>query len=147
MGQEFTTYLWVGPDGYSATTRDISGLKAGNYICTVTDINGCVLTPQPSFTLTQPDQLIITSVSSPSADGSYNINCNGGTGSVDVTVTGGSVGSYSYSWTTSDGSGIIAGQQDQNLLTAGTYHLVVTDCNGCIATVRYHSYTAAGPDH
>jgi gliding motility-associated-like protein len=133
-GSGIYTYLWVGPNGYSATNKDISGLKAGNYICTVTDINGCVLTPQPSFTLTQPNQLIIISVSSTSADGSYNINCNGGTGSVDVTVTGGSVGSYSYSWTTSNGSGIIAGQQDQNLLTAGTYHLVVTDYNGCIAT-------------
>ncbi|MCX6260474.1 MAG: gliding motility-associated C-terminal domain-containing protein, partial [Bacteroidia bacterium] len=133
-GSGIYTYLWVGPNGYSATTKDISGLKAGYYICTVTDINGCVLTPQPSFTLTQPNQLIIASVSSPSADGSYNINCNGGTGSVDVTVTGGNVGSYSYAWTTSNGSGIIAGQQDQNSLTAGTYHLVVTDYNGCIAT-------------
>jgi hypothetical protein len=107
-GSGIYTYLWVGPNGYSATTKDISGLKAGYYICTVTDINGCVLTPQPSFTLTQPNQLIIASVSSPSADGSYNINCNGGTGSVDVTVTGGNVGSYSYAWTTSNGSGIIA---------------------------------------
>ena len=54
------TYLWNGPDNYSATTRDISGLKAGNYTCKVTDINGCYLNPIPSFTLHQPDKLIIS---------------------------------------------------------------------------------------
>ena len=128
------TYLWAGPDGYSATTKDISGLKAGNYICTVTDINGCNLIPQPAFTLTQPDQLVIASLLSPSADGSYNISCNGATGSVDVSVTGGSAGSYTYVWSTTDGSGIATGQQDQNSLTAGTYHLIVTDYNGCITS-------------
>ncbi len=128
------TYLWAGPDGYSATTKDISGLKAGTYTCTVTDINGCKLIPQPSFTLTQPDQLVIASLLSTSADGSYNISCNGATGSVDVTVTGGGAGSYSYVWSTTDGSGIAAGQQDQNSLTAGTYHLIVTDYNGCITS-------------
>jgi hypothetical protein len=49
-GSGIFTYLWIGPDGYSATTKEISGLKAGNYTCTVTDINGCVLMPLPSFT-------------------------------------------------------------------------------------------------
>jgi gliding motility-associated-like protein len=128
------TYLWIGPDGYSAISEDISGLKAGNYRCTVTDVNGCILTPQPNFDLIQPVILNITSVSSHSTDGSYNINCFEGTGSVDVTVTGGSVDSYTYNWTTSDGSGIVNGQQDQNNLGAGTYHLIVTDENGCIKT-------------
>jgi gliding motility-associated-like protein len=128
-------YLWIGPDSYTATTEDISELKAGNYTCTVTDINGCVLIPQPSFNLTQPDILSITSTSSVSTDGSYNINCSGGTGSIDVTIAGGSVGSYSYNWTTTNGTGIVNGQQDQNTLGAGTYHLEVTDENGCtIAT-------------
>jgi gliding motility-associated-like protein len=133
-GSGIYTYLWVGPDGYSANTKDISGLKAGIYTCTVTDINGCVLIPQPVFSLTQPDLLVITSVNSVSADGSYNITCFGGTGATDVTVNGGITGSYTYSWTTSDGAGIAQGQQDQNSLRAGTYHLVVTDANGCIAT-------------
>jgi gliding motility-associated-like protein len=137
-GSGIYTYSWEGPDGYSAATRDISGLRAGNYICTVKDINGCDLTPIPAFTLDEPEELIIASVSSLSADGSYNITCNGGIGSVDVTVAGGSTGSYSYSWSSSDGSGIVAGQQDQSLLTAGNYHLIVTDLNGCIAEEEIH---------
>ncbi len=132
-GSGIFTYLWIGPNGYSATTKDITGLKAGTYTCTVSDVNGCILMPQPVFTLTQPEALNIASLSSLSADGAFNINCNGGTGSIDITVTGGSAGSYTYTWSTSDGSGIVAGQEDQNTLRAGTYHLVVTDFNGCIA--------------
>ncbi|MFZ2339055.1 MAG: PKD-like domain-containing protein, partial [Bacteroidales bacterium] len=127
------TYSWTGPDGYSAVTKDISGLKAGTYTCTVTDINGCILTPKPEFTLKEPAPLVISYVSSVSTDGDFNITCAGGTGTVDVTVTGGSIGNYTFLWTTADGSGIVAGEQDQNSLTAGIYHLRVTDLNGCIA--------------
>ena len=43
------------------------------------------------------------------------------------------MGTYRYDWSTSDGSGLIAGQEDQVSLTAGTYHLDVTDANGCFA--------------
>jgi gliding motility-associated-like protein len=128
------TYLWVGPDGYSATTRDISGLKAGIYTSTVTDVNGCILMPQPVYDLIQPEPLIISTSSSVSVDGSYNINCEGGTGSIDVTVTGGSTGNYNFTWSTADGSGIMAGQEDQNTLGAGSYHLSVVDLNGCSAS-------------
>ncbi|MFH0843004.1 MAG: gliding motility-associated C-terminal domain-containing protein [Bacteroidota bacterium] len=125
-------YSWTGPAGYpGATTRDISGLKAGTYTCIVTDVNGCILTPNPVFTLTEPAPLGIAAVPSSSAEGSHNINCYGGTGSVDITVTGGSIGTYIYTWSTTDGSGIAAGQADQNVLTAGTYHLEVSDTNNC----------------
>ncbi len=127
------TWLWTGPGGFSAVTKNISGLIAGVYICTVTDINGCVLTPMPEFTLTEPAPLTISAIPSVSTDGSFNISCAGGIGSIDVTVTGGSEGSYTYAWSTIDGSGIAAGEQDQNSLTAGTYHLRVTDINGCVA--------------
>jgi gliding motility-associated-like protein len=127
------TYLWVGPDGFSATTEDISGLKAGIYTCTVTDVNGCILMPQPLFNLTQPDLLSISTMSSLSADGAYNINCHGGNGSIDITIIGGSPDNYNYTWSTSDGSGIVQGQQDQSALTAGSYHLLVSDINGCNA--------------
>ncbi len=36
------TYAWTGPDSFTASTEDISGLKAGTYAVTVTDANGCV---------------------------------------------------------------------------------------------------------
>jgi gliding motility-associated-like protein len=128
-------YSWSGPNGFTANTKDISGLKAGDYVCKVSDLNGCDLTPSPTFTLTEPSALNLTSTTSVSADGSYNINCNGGTGTIDISVTGGStVGLYQYEWSTTDGSGLIDGQKDQNSLTAGTYNLVVTDSNRCSVT-------------
>jgi len=125
-------YSWTGPGSYVATTEDISGLTAGTYTCIVTDVNGCNLTPNPVFTLTEPAALAVTATPSSSTEGTHNINCYGGTGSIDVTVTGGSVSTYTYIWSTVDGSGIIQGQEDQNALTAGTYNLVVSDLNNCV---------------
>ncbi|MCX6327271.1 MAG: gliding motility-associated C-terminal domain-containing protein [Bacteroidia bacterium] len=127
-------YNWTGPNSFTETTGNISGLKAGNYVCTVTDLNGCILTPSPSFTLTEPAVLAIASSTSTSNDESYNINCNGGTGWINISVSGGSAGTYKYNWSTTDGSGIINGQADQNVLAAGTYHLVVSDSNNCETT-------------
>lgn len=132
------TYSWIGPDGYSSTADTVTGLAAGIYICTVTDPNGCILyaTPGvlPVFTLSEPDPLEIDFSASVSADGDYQINCYGGTGSIDVNVTGGSVDNYTYNWSTTDGTGIVQSQEDQLSLGAGTYHLEVRDLNGCLAT-------------
>ncbi|MCX6330263.1 MAG: gliding motility-associated C-terminal domain-containing protein, partial [Bacteroidia bacterium] len=124
-------YTWTDSVSYSSNERDISGLTAGNYYCEVKDINGCILMPIPSFALIEPAPLNINYVPSFSISGGHNINCNGGTGTIDITVTGGSVGTYKYTWNTSDGSGIVQGNEDQFALTAGTYNLVVSDSNGC----------------
>jgi gliding motility-associated-like protein len=121
---------WTGPNGpYS--TKDISGLVAGTYVATVADFYGCVLTPQPSFTLTQPTPLGFNASKSVAVDGINNINCAGGKGSITLSVSGGSIGNYTYLWSTTNGSGIIQGQRDQFALTAGDYTVVVTDLNGC----------------
>ena len=137
------TYLWTGPDGFTDTRENITQLKAGVYSCIVRDLNGCLLAPAPSFTLTEPPDLTIVSSASLSNDGGYNINCFGGTGSVQVTVAGGIPGTYQYLWSTSDGSGLISGQEDQNSLGAGTYDLTVTDINGCTESM---SISLSQPD-
>jgi hypothetical protein len=43
-GTEPYTYLWSGPDTFTADTKDIADLAAGEYIVTVTDANGCEVT-------------------------------------------------------------------------------------------------------
>ncbi|MCP4323077.1 MAG: hypothetical protein GY787_14770, partial [Alteromonadales bacterium] len=54
------------------------------------------------------------------------------TGSIDISVSGGTIGSgYTYEWTTVDGSGLVADAEDQTGLTSGTYFLTVTDGNLC----------------
>jgi gliding motility-associated-like protein len=129
-------YSWTGPAGFTSSTKDLTGLKVGVYTCLIRDENNCILTPSPTFTLTEPSALVLgPPATSVSTDGAYNINCYGAnSGWIRVTVSGGSIGTYNYNWSTLDGSGIISGQKDQTLLTAGTYHLVVTDFNNCVIT-------------
>ena len=43
-GTKNYTFLWVGPNGKTWNTEDISGLEAGNYSLVVTDANGCETT-------------------------------------------------------------------------------------------------------
>jgi len=112
------TYVWSN----GALTQDITGLIAGTYNVTVTDVNGCAI--PSSITLTQPTALTqgITAVTYPSGT---NISCFGlSNGSIDLTIGGGNPG-YSYLWS----NGVIS--QDLSNIVAGTYNVTVTDINGC----------------
>jgi len=60
-----------------------------------------------------------------------NPSCNGGFGSVDLSVTGGS-SIYTYSWT--GPNNFTASTQDISNALAGTYQWTVTDSKGCIAS-------------
>ena len=51
------TYSWIGPNGFSSTSQDITSLFAGDYQITITDGSGCTF----SDTLTMLDPLPITS--------------------------------------------------------------------------------------
>jgi gliding motility-associated-like protein len=112
------SYAWA-PSGGTAATA--TGLIAGNYTCTITDANGCILTR--SFTLTEPPQVISTSTQT-------NNTCFGGaTGTATVSSSGG-VPNYTYSWAPTGGTNATA-----TGLAAGTYTCTITDANGCNSTV------------
>ncbi|MBN1108523.1 MAG: SprB repeat-containing protein, partial [Bacteroidales bacterium] len=113
------SYAWT-PGGQ--TTQDISGLTADTYTVTVTDANACVTSE--GFTVLQPSALVVS-------EAVTNVSC-GGTddGAINITVTGGTT-PYLYSWSTVDGSGLVATDEDQTGLTAGTYTVLVLDVNGC----------------
>ncbi|HNY14275.1 MAG TPA: gliding motility-associated C-terminal domain-containing protein, partial [Bacteroidales bacterium] len=132
------TYSWTDSASFASTSQDITGLRAGTYYVEVKDENNCILkilpgSLTPSFTLNEPDPIDISPLLSNSTFGPYNINCHGSTGTIGISVAGGS-GSYTYSWITTDGSGIVSGQANQGALTAGNYLLEVTDMYGCKAT-------------
>ncbi|TDE49068.1 hypothetical protein E0H99_16165, partial [Flavobacterium sp. GT3P67] len=57
--------------------------------------------------------------------------CNGGFGSINLTVTGG-IGPYTYSWT--GPNNFTASTEDLSNILAGTYQWEVKDSKGCIAT-------------
>lgn len=119
------SYAWTGSDNFTATSQNLTNIKAGTYQLTVTDNNGCAAAVQ-SFTLTQPTTLSINEIHT-------NILCFGhATGAINVTVTGGLPdlsGAYTYAWI--GPNGFASSSKDLIDVIAGTYNLIVTDSNGC----------------
>lgn len=111
------SYLWSN----AATTQNITGLSAGTYLVTITatDANGCTGTQVVSG-------IVVGQPAAVSASGTQvNVLCNAAsTGSIDLSVTGGS-SSYAYLWSN--------GATTQNIsnLSARTYSVTVTESNGC----------------
>ncbi len=109
------TYLWSTGD----VVATISLLPAGTYGVTVTDGTGC--SHVDSVLVADPAPLI------PSIQ-SYAPACAGdSSGSIDLTPTGGTP-VYTYAW--SNGSSL----EDLTGIASGTYAVIVTDQNGCVAS-------------
>ncbi len=106
------TYSWSN----TATTDSISGLTAGTYTVTVTDMNGC--TAEDVTTVGEPATAVTATTSatvSTGSDGTATVAANGGTPP------------YAYEWDTNPA-------QDSSTATGlapGTYTVTVTDDNGC----------------
>ncbi len=114
------TYLWDG--GATPLDSTNTGLIAGTFNVTVTDINGCTATT--SIVITEPTPIILTMSGNDE-------NCLQANGWATVSATGGTVATdYTYLW---DGGTNPATDSITNL-SAGTYNVIVTDDNGCTAT-------------
>lgn len=114
------TYYWTGPNGYTATTQNISNLSAGVYTVNVTDYNGC--TTSSTYTVASNSAMTTSfwtmdPMCAGGADGGVQVNINGGTGSYTFEVLDPS-DYLIYSSNTVD---YYYG------LPAGTYYYVVTD--------------------
>ncbi len=114
------TYAWT-PSGGTGSTG--TGLAAGNYTVTVTDVNGCITTT--SVTITEPPALTTTG-------SQVNILCNGGSNGSATVVASGGTAPYAYAWSPSGGTGATA-----TGLSAGNYTATVTDANGCTTTQTF----------
>ncbi|MFH1321817.1 MAG: PKD domain-containing protein [Bacteroidota bacterium] len=118
-------FVWTGPNGFNSGLEDITGLEAGTYDVTITDINGCTGTAQ--IIITEPSAIFLTT-------SSVNSNCNQSDGEVSVTASGGTVSvDYTYLWEDAVPS-TVGTTATVTGLTAGTYTITVTDDNGCIAS-------------
>ncbi len=110
------TYSWS-PSG--GTDSIASGLSAGTYTVTVTEVGGC--TTSASVNITQPGNLNLSTTFT-------SVGCIGGSnGSAIANVSGGTT-PYTYSWTGGGTTSTISG------LTAGIYTLTVSDSCGLSLT-------------
>ncbi|GEM_PF-419373 len=128
----------VEPYGYSwtelpnETNASVSNLQAGTYEVIVTDDAGC--TDTGSYTLTEPDQLVIT-ITQTVASGS-GTNC---IGQAEATVSGGT-SPYDITWDDLNGS---TGETATNLCEGSVIRATATDDNGC--TIVSDSLVVEGP--
>jgi gliding motility-associated-like protein len=114
------TVVWS-PYPSPADSVEITGLCPGNYLATVSDINGCVDT----MTYTVND-LQVLSVSLDST----NITCNGSSnGNATANITGGTT-PYTISWVGPCTPAITDTSFVDNLCP-GVYSITVSDFNGC----------------
>ena len=119
------SFSWSGPGGVQSSQVYIRGASAGKYFVTITDNNMCSV--KDSVIMTEPGPLGMLIRPSLSSDGEYNINCAGDkTGSVLVTALN-NVGALRYLW--DDGTQ----GNSRNSLGAGSYQVIVSDANNCIA--------------
>ncbi|WP_242095162.1 HYR domain-containing protein [Aestuariivivens sediminicola] len=115
------SYLWSN----GQTSQTATGLSPGTYNVTITDATGCSVTK--SVTYSDPPVLDLT----------VSTTVTSGVGQTDGTASAtpsGGVGPYTYSWITSDGSGLNPTAQNQTGLSQGTYTVTVTDSTGCQIT-------------
>lgn len=117
-GNQFT----LNPGGINNSTGSFSNLGAGTYTITVSDANGCTKTS--SFSITQPNALQISSISTilPTC-------VPGNNGSITIAASGGSP-AYQYKL---NANAYQAGNVYSSL-TSGVYTITVKDVNNCTVT-------------
>lgn len=120
------------------TTKDRTGIPAGNYNFTITDANGCSYSTTPTpVEITQPlKPLIIASSKKIEATG-YGLK----NGSIDIVATDGTF-PYTYQWYKEVSKIEMVGKTNPLLdgIGEGTYTVVVTDKNKCKTEATYIIY-------
>ncbi|MBI3510017.1 MAG: gliding motility-associated C-terminal domain-containing protein [Bacteroidetes bacterium] len=115
-GSPAYTYAWSPAGGNAANANP---LTAGSYTCTVTDLDGCIITQ--TFSITEPPQLTL-------AVAGFNVTCFNACDGQIVSIPSGGVPGYTFNWSTG------CSAASCNNICAGNYTCTVTDANGCIIT-------------
>lgn len=111
------TYAWSN----GASSQDLSTVMAGTYSLVLTDSKGCTI--NQTVILTEPSAPLNVSTSI------TDVACfNDATGSIDLTVSGGTA-PYTYAWNN------LQSIQDLINYPSGTFNVTVTDLNLCQVTL------------
>ncbi len=112
-----TPYAYSWSNGSSS--QDINNLPEGNYSCTITDVNACMVEMSATVNNDASD-LEVTYIATSEI-------CSNTQGAIDITVTGG-LAPYDYNWSN------IAVTEDITNISASTYSCEITDQNSCVIT-------------
>ncbi len=133
------SYEWSGPGIDGDTSKDITGLVAGNYQVTITTPENC--SSVANFTLSDPNPLSATITQTDF------LECNGDNFAEITAHIQDGTKPYTYKWfEIINGNNVIVSGDTEILggLFAGTYFLQVTDANN--TTVNTSPLTIAQPD-
>ena len=100
------------------TTEDLFNLHAGDYVCTITDDNGCEISTPIYTVVDESGDLQITDID---VD---NEICGNGLGEIEILFSGGTE-PFNFSWSNGETT------QDIFNLSAGDYSGSIIDDNGC----------------
>ncbi len=145
-GSSSYTFEWTGPNGFIASTKDITGLAAGVYVVVIND--GVCAPVQLTFTITSPPNLQIGEDQA----SRINVTCyDGADGSLTVTINQASIGPYDYELIDSNNNVIDTSLSSSDLsqtfdgLTAGFYSVRITDANGASKIISSIEITQPTP--
>jgi large repetitive protein len=114
--------------------HDFNNLKAGQYILSILDLNGCQKS-STTITITQPNAPLQLSNQVLSNYNGFNVACFGDSnGSINHEINGGTA-PYTYLWSGPDG--FTSTNLNLSNLKSGTYQLVITDAVNCVLTQSY----------
>jgi len=118
--------------GNTLIGESISDLTAGDYTLVISDENDCLSSPI-TRNITEPT--LLTAVIDTDPNNTRDVSCAGDdNGQITVIATGGNddLGPYTYEWTNNVSFESVATDLAPNI----TYEIVVSDANGCEATVE-----------
>ncbi|MBL0247893.1 MAG: choice-of-anchor L domain-containing protein [Chitinophagales bacterium] len=123
-----TPYNYAWDNGQNSA--NLSGLKAGTYVVTVTDAAGCQTIVSADISDLGAPQIAITQ--------QQNATCGQANGSAEVNASGGT-GTLALIWSSGETGSMLSGKMP------GFYSVTVTDANGCSASATLEIADSPGP--
>lgn len=114
------SYAWTGPGGYTSTLQNPSVTVAGTYTVEVTNSQGCTASANAEVTVNNQTPTVSTTGGS--------LTCTSPSTLISATSTTSNV---TYAWT--GPNGFTSNIANPTVSTAGTYNVVVTAPNNCVA--------------
>ncbi len=130
-GQTPYSYSWTGPNGFTATTEDISNIEAGSYTVEVLDASLCSVSA--TITITNTDSPVLSFIAT-------NTTCGASAGAIDLILE--NTTAPTFIWT--GPNSFTATTEDITGLSAGTYSVTITD-GLCTATGTQEITNTDGP--